>query len=1266
MSKRVIISESQYKRVFLNEQSSAISGAGKSIGKRGGKIDGTTPKWNKHIFSWVFPSYSDYSDVPKEFIYKKNKDGSFIKKYPDTSIYDSGTDKKDYITIDDKDVRTKKERKYNDDLFKKTIKNKNDGDDFRDWVNNNPKVLKSVNNEIKRISDSDSDFNYSELDRSGDYNNEYIKIAFNKVGTQYKLQSYSDKIDTPKSDYWSSNSEKLDGLVKDLDNILKEKINNYKTTYKNSDSYKNYTKSLNNWDKVNKKFRWIRSAKNVNVENDNLDKLGDVKVSTCMNPSWVLMKKYITEEKLRLSLGTIKNNSDFSSGTNFTDMVKGKQPKPIDVLSMVDRYTDLNLHINWEDFKKEFDKIKDAEEMKSVEYFMGTKDKIKPGDPGYKLNTQLSLKVDSPSEILKKDNRKDYLSKVEKAKSIAFEKIGEDESELFLLRNNYSKILDFIDNHNKMIIGQNEAELIRVGKRTGTVSTMGYQGQIKMSEQVTVAAPLLPNITHYGDKINVYYNMRDACTNFGGVFLYYDPKEGISKTKYVCCVNNVNGKTTTISAGVGSLAALDVKGKTYPIKVKFDDDCMSENVQSWSEYLTDKSIDCVGDWHCLADVLSIVSSFFGPIGIIVGAGIDLLSGLGYFIEGDEGSKINGSLTLLGVIPGVGESMKLFKGGPKVGRTLKEIGSAVEGLDKVEAAIAIKKIVRNLDTSTKKQIENILNGFKKLEGKEDYIFNSIKNLTEEISGLSKWENDLLSKVSKELSPEEFVIQYKKYGNLKNMLSKLRVKDVVNVSSALQIGLFGGMYLGGESIGRGLANINKKYGWDPFGLFDSEGKEKKSNESYIDWDLIKKDNNLKQSIESSDIGIDLSKFGDAGDFFNGKIEETSKLMGEYQSKIEVLQKSFDDTDEIFKLLDEIKYYPYTKLPSTGINDLIKNTNKEILTFVEGLDMSKDKTKLIKELETFIKKINSVDIPKKTIYQIQLELIEQKENNERSAQKAEDLINAVKSLMQNNDNTNDDNMDLKEEINRIKKLFTNERLYGNLVNEACDDVDDAIGFLEKKGYMVKTTTEHDLCIGIGTPLGKVYKSLKTGYSGFKNFKVNVKNYGDQCGLTFKNNWNNGRFYILSLFSDMDDVNSGLFNMFYKMHSDPTKDTCPTLTMGGAKFIPSGDFNIGTTSPLQINMGLKYIKVEGKWNYDENTKKVTLKEAGVTGLFNKDVKGIKTKFATVDLSGVLKNTTGGSLEMFSIDGTTCLNTGEFVNETLGWDLSTEKDVEIILDKIK
>ena len=1276
MSKRVIITESQYNRVFLNEEkipnkphAGEIQQFLKDKGLYTGKVDSNFKDESAKAFAQYYYGINTDIDTVHKLWKKLKSEGKNVgsttgfgpkmvqvlydiikyKENPSemlSNLYsDLVTNVKNYSKKGVEYLKkgaTFLDKNVDNYLHKKYIKNQKEGNEFREWVHSKKSRLDVVNEKLKELG-------YSEkFSKKGDFNNDYFLVAWDLGGTSFIY-------DTKKE--WMSDErfydKKFDEVSKDLDNTLKEKINNYKTTYKNSKVYKNYVNSLNNWDKVHKDFGW-GSTKNFNLDDSNITQLNDVIVTTCINPSWVLMKKYISEVKLRLSLGDIEMKDDGLE--SFGLALYGQQS---DALNILDKDFGLRGMTDWD----ELDKYVESAYSKYGKNFTKPKKPDYPTPEGDFPGSYSTIKTPSSSALRSyKSQSMTVDSELQKNRywKVVGPLLGVDQKELILVRNNYSKILDFIDNHNKMIIGQSVDELIRVGKRSGTSKV--YQGMSTMGEQFTPMLPILPNTSHYGETINVYYNMRDACSGFGGAFLYFNPEDSIVKNKYVCCVNNVKGKTKTIYAGVGNMSALDVKGKKFPIKVKFDDDCKSENIQPWSEWLEDKAKDCASDWHCLADIVSIVSSFFGPLGILVGAGIDLLSGLGYFIEGDEGANLNGSLTLLGVIPGIGETMKLFKGGPKVARTLKEIGSAVKGLDSIEAAIAIKKITKSLDSTTKKQIDNILKGFKKLEGKEEYILSNIKNFTKEISDLSKWENELLSKVSKELSPEDFVIQYKKSGNLKTMLSKLKVKDVVNVSSTIQIGLFGGMYLGGESIGRGLANINKKYGWDPFGLFDSDGEEKKSDENYIDWGLIEKDNNIKQSIESSDIGIDLSKFGDSGEFYMEKIEETSKLIGEYQSKIKVLQKSFDDTDEIFKLLDEIKHYPYT-LDSTGINDLIKNTNKEILTFVESLDMTKDKTKLIKELETFIKIINSIDIPKKNNQQIQLELIDKKE---RTTQEADDLINAVKALMQNNDNTNDDNMDLKEEINRIKKLFTNERLYGNLVNEACDDVDDAIGFLEKKGYMVKTTTEHDLCIGIGTPLGKVYKSLKTGYSGFKNFKVNVKNYGDQCGLTFKNNDNNGRFYILSLFSDMDDVNSGLFNMFYKMHSDTTKDTCPTLTMMGAKLIPSGDFNIGTATPLQINMGLKYIKVEGKWNYDINTKKVTLKEAGVTGLFDKNVKGIKRKFGRVDLSGTLNNETGGSLEMFSIDGTSCLNTGEFVDEKLGWDLSTEKDVEIILDKIK
>ena len=70
------------------------------------------------------------------------------------------------------------------------------------------------------------------------------------------------------------------------------------------------------------------------------------------------------------------------------------------------------------------------------------------------------------------------------------------------------------------------------------------------------------------------------------------------------------------------------------------------------------------------------------------------------------------------------------------------------------------------------------------------------------------------------------------------------------------------------------------------------------------------------------------------------------------------------------------------------------------------------------------------------------------------------------------------LNEEIERIKSLFSEERLYGNLVTEACDDVDEAINFLSSQGYIIKKETESDFCIGNVGPLNKPYNYLKNNY--------------------------------------------------------------------------------------------------------------------------------------------------------------------------------------------
>ena len=56
MGKKIVISESQYNRVFLNEQDDKPKG---------------WAKWNPHIRMWTHPAYTDYPDVPKENIYIK-------------------------------------------------------------------------------------------------------------------------------------------------------------------------------------------------------------------------------------------------------------------------------------------------------------------------------------------------------------------------------------------------------------------------------------------------------------------------------------------------------------------------------------------------------------------------------------------------------------------------------------------------------------------------------------------------------------------------------------------------------------------------------------------------------------------------------------------------------------------------------------------------------------------------------------------------------------------------------------------------------------------------------------------------------------------------------------------------------------------------------------------------------------------------------------------------------------------------------------------
>ena len=69
----------------------------------------------------------------------------------------------------------------------------------------------------------------------------------------------------------------------------------------------------------------------------------------------------------------------------------------------------------------------------------------------------------------------------------------------------------------------------------------------------------------------------------------------------------------------------------------------------------------------------------------------------------------------------------------------------------------------------------------------------------------------------------------------------------------------------------------------------------------------------------------------------------------------------------------------------------------------------------------------ISPKTKNQLQLEIIEPNKNY--SASEADNMFISIEELIEETEEEFDS---IKEEINRIKSLFNNERIYGNLIKD------------------------------------------------------------------------------------------------------------------------------------------------------------------------------------------------------------------------------------------
>lgn len=1085
MSKKIVISESQYRRVFLNEQKTiekpSVKEIQKFLNKKGltdyegnslkednGWGDYTASAFAKYHFGldtkvktskslWtklklqgyeVGDSYKNINKLVTEIVKIIN-----YKESPTTGVEDFLKDLTDGGGISLKnywdrfvnysfDKLNLSDELKDDMLYDKYIKSVEDGNKFRQWVRNNSDSLKEINDSFKILNITDG------FSKTGPIDNINFLIAWDIAGGDYIESEF--------------NYQK-DDLEKETLSQVKKDIGDFKFNKSGYEEYKNYEKAIVNWGVISSSFNWD-GPKDFKLNSETIANIGTISTSTCIDPSWLLEKVAYFEYQINTysTLGDYgKNNQmrlDYKN--SIYDLIKSQEDALTDEeVDALKNWVDggLNEELNNDDIKSEktlseqydpksiiydiintgFGDILDYNELvklinkeESILYMMGdeeyTKNNFTPNSDPFNQRA-----LWGPNDSRKREeDRQIVLADIEQKRRKSLKRllsvIDDNLIEIIVVRNNYKEFLSSIDLVNRRIAGQKSDWVGWLDKKSKFVMFSDYNIP---SYNISRSKPVFGG--------NAAYSLKDYCKgDLGGLFFYFDPNDSSSvKNPFACCVKYEKGLTKKVSAVVvGGNKGKSTRGNRVPTKkkynidisVKIDDACYVQNVQPWGEWFDDKVDGCVEDWHCWADIASIVSSFFGPVGIIIAGVIDGISALGYVLEGDEGWRLNAGLTAIGIIPGLTETRALIRGGSKNIKTLQKIGDAIKGLDGIEAQIKIEKIVSKLPDSEKKVIGKFLeNGVKEIGDNADKIKNLLPT-SEEIAKLSPWEKEILDREIKNMTPQKFADEFSNTykGDLKKFINSKRVKDVIKPANILQIVLFGGLYFGSDQIGKTLKNFHDKYNIDPFGLFDDEGNEKDAGDDKTSkaFEVIINDIGLKTKVES-ELGVDLSGF-EGGEVLEKRLNKLQNLLTEITKVADNLKNDIKEDNNITTLINNIILYLYTEVNSQrGISDEVLDTNKKVLDFFKSLKKPINE----KDLTDFIKELKNEKIPPKTKNQLQLEIIEPNKNY--SPSEADNIMISLDEMIEEYENENDT---IKEEIKRIKSLFTNERLYGNLIKE------------------------------------------------------------------------------------------------------------------------------------------------------------------------------------------------------------------------------------------
>ena len=435
------------------------------------------------------------------------------------------------------------------------------------------------------------------------------------------------------------------------------------------------------------------------------------------------------------------------------------------------------------------------------------------------------------------------------------------------------------------------------------------------------------------EKNDFYKPPADLTTPNGGGVYVYDGNESYTKGCGCVSMSEVKrsynfGEISPSADMMKMMSGVDTRGGW-------------EKFSSWAS-------ECWGDWHCVADIASIAALFIPVPGLnlAISAGFDLVSGIGYILEDEEGAAVMATLTLIGAVGGFGEMISIGAKAAKYPKIMSGVQDLIIQTNKLEKSSGflnlskleqtkkwdsvIADILKRSTTSELKFIEQVLK-VSKVVGESD-IANFTK-MANSMSSLNKVQKAELRKVLKGIQRgnnyDKFIKELTSNGydikkTLKNRVKKFNIRQ-----ATLQSLLFTTMNVypdeTANAIFGGLKMFKKLTGIDLSQyLSNIEGVEsidvKELLDTFIDYDELS--NYIIDSVDKSSNELK-NKYGvDFNEIKTLLFNPDDPLIGDYLKGVKTR------LDSILGGIDDKIKYGYTV---KQISDSLEKDKKELILYI-----------------------------------------------------------------------------------------------------------------------------------------------------------------------------------------------------------------------------------------------------------------------------------------------------------------------------------------------